>query len=112
MKEYLSPSESNAIGLADPAPMIEEVRVPEVERLGVIDKAAAPSGEKTGDDQPNQFKLPDQAANWFATLPLQVTGLVSGSVLVVIFTIFILMGRTANRPTAQAVLGEIEGQVQ
>jgi AI-2 transport protein TqsA len=57
--------------------------------------------------------FPDDVRNLFlSSVPSEVTAFVSRGVLVIIFTIFILMGRTANRPNRSGVLDEIEARVQ
>src|SRR5579884_2298403 len=63
--------------------------------------------------QEGNFIFPEDVGRLFLSSATgEVTTFVSRGVLVIIFTIFILMGRTANRPSRSGVLSEIEVRVQ
>jgi AI-2 transport protein TqsA len=61
---------------------------------------------------PMNFQIPStmylQMSSWVG----EVTGFASAVILVIIFTLFILLGRPAARPTRIGVLTEIEDRVQ
>jgi AI-2 transport protein TqsA len=61
---------------------------------------------------PMNFQIPStvyvQMSSWVG----EVTGFASAVILVIIFTLFILLGRRADRPTQIGVLSEIEDRVQ
>jgi AI-2 transport protein TqsA len=58
------------------------------------------------------LNLPAPSTTFIQTWVGEVTGFASAVVLVIIFTLFILLGRRAVRPTQVGVLHEIEDRVQ
>ena len=65
---------------------------------------------------PPSFKVPDQATSWlFSTIREavgEVTGVASATILVIIFALFILLGRRIGPRGNSGVLAEIEIRVQ
>ena len=61
---------------------------------------------------PPNMKIPDEATSWFFSALGKGTDIASATLLVIIFTLFILLGRRIERPPATGLLFEIEIRVQ
>ena len=67
--------------------------------------------QRFGFNPPN-MKIPDEATSWLFSALGKGTDIASATVLVIIFTLFILLGRRGERPPAMGLLVEIEIRVQ
>jgi AI-2 transport protein TqsA len=67
--------------------------------------------QRFGFNPPN-IKIPDEATSWFFSALGKGTDIASATFLVIVFTLFILLGRRGERAPASGLLVEIERRVQ